>query len=225
MFLKRSYQTEMMDDFTVTDERIDEALQELKIINKYLGGISVTKCGLKKIFSKVNPQNPVNILDAGGGASDVLLSLLYNYRIFSIDLNKRVAKYILSNTNQINVVCGNVLNLPFRKNAISISHLSLLLHHFNEEEIKKILSDIAFVSKYGIIINDLRRSVLAFAGIKLLTILFSKSEFVRNDGPVSVKRGFSKNDLTKILDDLNLRYEIIRKWAFRWLVVIYLNEK
>ena len=48
MFLKRSYAPELMDDFSIQDERIDRALSELKITNKYLGGISTTKSGLIK---------------------------------------------------------------------------------------------------------------------------------------------------------------------------------
>jgi hypothetical protein len=80
------------------------------------------------------------------------------------------------------------------------------------------------VSKYGIIINDLHRSTLAYSGIKILTTLFSKSEFVKNDGSLSVKRGFKKKELIRILDELNFNYKISYKWAFRWLVIIYLKN-
>jgi len=71
------------------------------------------------------------------------------------------------------------------------------------------------------IINDLRRSVWALIGIKLLTILFSKSSMVKNDAPLSVKRGFIKSELIDMLKSLKIiNYKIKRKWAFRWLVAI-----
>jgi len=112
--------------------------------------------------------------------------------------------------------------LPFKQKQFDVLHLSLFLHHFKEDEIKKILLHLEQLTKYGMIINDLQRSLFAFLGIKILTILFSKSKFVKNDGPLSVKRGFKKNELVKILDELRFNYEIKYKWAFRWMVVIYL---
>ena len=53
MFFERSYQKEMMDDLSIKAERVNAALKELKIINKYLGGNSTTKDGLKKILLKI----------------------------------------------------------------------------------------------------------------------------------------------------------------------------
>ena len=74
------------------------------------------------------------------------------------------------------------------------------------------------------IINDLRRSVWALIGIKTLIYLFSKSTMVKNDAPLSVKRGFIKSELINLLEELKItNYKIKRKWAFRWLIVIPKN--
>jgi hypothetical protein len=52
--------------------------------------------------------------------------------------------------------------------------------------------------------------------------LFSRSKEVKNDGPLSVKRGFIEKDWTDILNSISPgSYKIKRKWAFRWLIVIY----
>jgi 2-polyprenyl-3-methyl-5-hydroxy-6-metoxy-1,4-benzoquinol methylase len=225
MFLKRSYQKEMMDDFSINDERIDSALKELKIINKYLGGNFATKKGLQKILTKIPSKNSLKILDAGGGASDILLSFKdLNLKIFSADLNKRITKYIKENSPEVEVVCADVFKLPFKQKQFDAIHLSLFLHHFKEEEVREILLQLEHLTKYGMIINDLQRSIFAFWGIKILTALFSKSEFVKNDGPLSVKRGFKKNELVKILDELKFNYEIKYQWAFRWLLIIHLKS-
>jgi hypothetical protein len=48
---------------------------------------------------------------------------------------------------------------------------------------------------------------------------------VKNDGPLSVKRAFVKKELFKILKELEIEYFLIkRKWAFRWLIIIYKNK-
>ena len=79
-----------------------------------------------------------------------------------------------------------------------------------------------FAMVSGRMAGDLRRSVFAYIGIKILTTLFSSSVMVKNDAPLSVRRGFTKSDLLSILANLNIReFKIKRKWAFRWLIIIY----
>ena len=221
MLFRRSYKSEIMDDFSITDQRIDTALRELKVINKYLGGNSVSRYGIN-LLNIGNTHTA--ILDVGAGASDVLLSLNNKQNclnIFSIDINPRACFYSALIAPEIKTVCGDVRYLPF-KQPVDIVHASLFFHHFHEDEIIKILSSLLKLSTRGIVINDLRRSLFAWIGISFLTSLFSKSDMVKNDGPLSVRRGFIKKDLINILDAVSPKKYIIRRmWAFRWMVVIY----
>jgi len=227
MFLKRSYKPEIMDDFSIQDERIEKALKELIIINKFLGGSSGTKAGLKKVLKQISIKPGLKILDIGSGTSDVLLSSFKNknnVKIFSLDKNKRTCNYVKENIGQLEIICGDAFQLPFKGKKFDILHTSLFLHHFKEEEIRILLINFIRSARYTLIINDLRRSVLALAGIKILTSIFSKSEFVKNDGPLSVRRGFIKSELIEILNSIPISsYEIKRKWAFRWLIIIYVS--
>ena len=234
MFLKRSYSPEIMDDFSIQDERIDSALDELKNANRFLGGISTTREGLKLLL-KWHPENgirqpggEISILDIGSGASDNLLSLKNEFpliRITAIDLNKRACKYLKSSSG-LDVVCADTLTIPVKAKYFDMVHSSLFLHHFTGEEIGQILKALIGISRKGIIINDLRRSVLALAGIKIVAALFSKSEMFKNDGPLSVKRGFVKKELIEIMNLAGINnFTLKRKWAFRWMLVIYINNE
>ena len=224
MFIRKSHQTEIMDDFSITDDRIDFALKELKTINKYLGGNSTTKDGIIRLMRNINSTGKLKILDIGSGGSDNLqinINECVEFQITCLDINTRTCRYIINNSKVDNVICGDAFNIPFKKSSFDIVHASLFLHHFSDNDIKKILKSCLDISKHGIIINDLQRSVLAFAGIKLLTFLFSQSIMVRNDAPLSVKRGFLKSELIKILSEIKCASLILKsKWAFRWLVVI-----
>jgi len=75
--MKRSYDEEIMDDFSIQDGRIDKALNELRIINKYLGGISTTKSALKYFINSETEE--LKILDIGSGSSDNLLAVKSNF--------------------------------------------------------------------------------------------------------------------------------------------------
>ena len=48
----RSSATEMMDDFTLEGVEFRDTLDKLEIINRFLGGNSVTIKGLKKLLYK-----------------------------------------------------------------------------------------------------------------------------------------------------------------------------
>jgi hypothetical protein len=66
---------------------------------------------------------------------------------------------------------------------------------------------------------------MAYYSIKWLTKVFSRSYLVKNDAPLSVKRGFKKNDLIELLKQAGINnYTIEWKWAFRWLVVVRNQE-
>ena len=220
MFFRRSYKSEIMDDFSIRDERIDTALKELKTINTYLGGNRVSETGLKLLA----PGNTIkNILDIGSGTADILLNLNSNnsFTLYGLDINPRACSLLRKSSPEVKVVCGNVHSFPF-KLKFDVIHASLFFHHFREEEIIRIIKTLLDLTVAGIIINDLRRSLFAWLGITILTFLFSGSEMVKNDGPLSVKRGFIKKDWNNILNAVApYHYKIKRKWAFRWMIVIY----
>ncbi len=223
--MKRFYIKEMMDDFSIEDERIDVALRELNIINKFLGGNAASLEGIKKVRDNLSINTGLKILDTGAGASDILTDYRRpdkEEKIFALDLNKRTCIYSKKHNAKIINVCGDVNNFPFKEKSFDIIHASLFLHHFKDEDLPFILGALIRSAKRAVVINDLRRSIFAYAGIFLLTRLFSKSEMVKNDGPVSVKRGFIKSELRSILSKIKIeKYVIKRRWAFRWLVIIY----
>ncbi len=224
--MHRVYKSELIDDFSITDERIVDALSELKVINRFLGGNSVTKKGFDILLRKCGSGNNLSILDAGIGGADNLTELaagrFEGIKVFGIDLNKGICRKIKENYPFIKIIYGDMTAPPFRGKVFDIIHFSLVLHHFREDEIKKMLANYMELVNCGLLINDLQRSYAALIGIKLLTAVFSRSELVKNDAPLSVKRGFKKKELVGILEQAGFRnYYIKRKWAFRWMVVVY----
>lgn len=217
--MRRSYEAELMDDFSIRDRRLDLALRELKIINKFLGGISVTISGLKR-FVGLSPKGLV-IADIGSGSSDNLIAakkMFPQIKIISVDKNPVTLRNSDTGLTKVNT---DAFDLPFKNNSCDIIHAALFLHHFNEQEIKKLLHEFLRVAKRGIIINDLQRSYLALAGIKILTTILSKSEMVKNDGPLSVKRGFIKSELINLLTEAGIKnFQFKWMWAFRWMIAI-----
>jgi hypothetical protein len=81
----------------------------------------------------------------------------------------------------------------------------------------QLLREMDRVSRLGIVVNDLHRHPIAYAGIWLLTRLLPVSPMVRQDGPLSVRRGFRRCDLTALFRTAGLTRPQMRwHWAFRW---------
>lgn len=224
-FLSRSTQKEIMDDMAIQDDRLDEALQELSVINTWLGGNTTTRKGVRMLLKRRIPSGTLSILDVGAGGADItrsIASLHPDMKITSLDLNMRTCEHAARANPSFTVVHGSVLELPFQERSFDLLHASLFLHHFTEEELHRILPSLYSTARYGIVINDLRRSVFAYLGIFLLTRVFSRSTMVKNDGPLSVRRGFTRSELVRLCESLpSAIYTIHRTWAFRWLVCLW----
>jgi ubiquinone/menaquinone biosynthesis C-methylase UbiE len=222
--IPRSTQKEIMDNVFINDESIDQALRELTVINKWLGGFSNSRRGVKVLLQRIPAAKTVSVLDVGAGGCDLAdaISKLYpGVHITALDLNKRAGEYSKRKHPHITIVHGSVLDLPFDQQSFDIVHASLFFHHFTEEELRSVLKTLYTVARRGIVINDLRRSVFAYYAIKILARLFSRSAMVKNDGPISVRRGFTRDELVRLCSALpSASYTIRRTWAFRWHVCI-----
>ncbi len=220
--MERRHDSEIMDDFSIQDERIDSALRELKTINILLGGKATTKKGFRILRKKKSLAGRLTVLDAGAGGADVFENGSDQDSITALDKNPRTCLYLIKHS-AYNVICGDVIDIPFKEKSFDVVHGSLFLHHFTEDQIVRMMQSFSHIARQGIIINDLRRSWLALTGIKILTLLFSRSGMVKHDAPLSVQRGFTKNELLRIVNKCSFEHFIIKRtWAFRWLVVVEL---
>ncbi len=229
-FRTRSFEKEFLDNKNIAEEDLFRNLKELDIINKLLGGYRVTVKSLKKVIRTGRSFH--SILDIGFGGGDSIRQLANfakqrNIQIFlhGVDYKPECLAYAEKNLAGINnkkLHCIDYRQIPpgfF--DSIDIIHCSLFLHHLNEAEIVRLFR-IALLHDCTLVINDLHRNWFAYYAIRMLTTFFSKSWLVKNDAPVSVKRGFSRKELEELLSLAGFtHYEIKWCWAFRYLVIAY----
>jgi 2-polyprenyl-3-methyl-5-hydroxy-6-metoxy-1,4-benzoquinol methylase len=232
MFKSRSDQKEIMDDLQGSGRDMDQALRELEIINHLLGGNKISINGLSKILkNKVDPEQTIKVADLGCGGGDMMKLMArwgrkkgIKLSLTGIDANPYIIDYARENTRnypEINYQSINIFSKEFLDQEFDIIHCCLFTHHFSSEELKFLIKNFKKQVKLGMIINDLHRHWFAYYSIKVITALASKSAMVKNDGPVSVLRAFSKNDLENILNNSGVnKYSIKWKWAFRWQIIV-----
>jgi 2-polyprenyl-3-methyl-5-hydroxy-6-metoxy-1,4-benzoquinol methylase len=230
-FTHRSYQKELLDDLSIPFNDIRRNMQELEVINQWLGGDKVTLAGIQKLLSSslsYSGKKRLTICEIGCGGGynlQVINAWCHKKRITvtltGIDINPHCIKYAASipANKGFTFITSDYREVKFSEKP-DIIFSSLFCHHFTDEELIAMLHWMRENSGTGFFINDLHRHPMAYLSIGFITRLFSKSYLVKNDAPISVLRGFTKNDWINILSAANItQYSIQWKWAFRWLVL------
>jgi 2-polyprenyl-3-methyl-5-hydroxy-6-metoxy-1,4-benzoquinol methylase len=227
-FSRRKIEEELMDDLNSAGTVIETTLRELDIINKYLGGNKATIVPVQKYLRK-NPDKETKVLDLGCGSGEILKLIAkwaarehINVKLIGVDANPNIVRYAEKHCEEfpnIEFQTVNIFSEEFQSLEADIVLCTLFLHHFEDHNLKELLTDLNQRSSL-IVINDLHRHWFAYYSIKWLTNTFSNSAMVRNDACLSVERAFSKSDLKNLLRAIAAKYSLKWKWAFRWQVLI-----
>ncbi len=202
-------------------------MEELDQINSLLGGHAITLKGLSSFLSAKPAQLSVCEIGCGGGDN---LRIIHHYciknninpQLTGIDIKQACIDYAAERNAPLNAqwICSDYSLVDFTNNPPDIIFSSLFCHHFNFNELVKMILWMKENSQSGFFINDLHRHPLAYYSIKWITKIFSRSYLVKNDAPLSVARGFTKTDWQQIFLKAGIKnYSIRWKWAFRYLIV------
>jgi 2-polyprenyl-3-methyl-5-hydroxy-6-metoxy-1,4-benzoquinol methylase len=226
----RADEAEIMDDFLLEGEELRNALDKIADINRLLGGNKLTLNGVKQLLKKTTKQEIV-IVDVGCGNGDMLRMLAHygketniDFRLIGIDANKytiNYAKKLSKDYLNIEYKCLDVFEDDFKILNYDIVLCTLTLHHFKDDEILKIIATFNKNAAVGVVINDLHRSKIAYRLFSLMCRLFNLNRMSREDGLLSILRGFKKEELELYSKKLNLNNSQIQwKWAFRYQWII-----
>ncbi|MBJ7879531.1 methyltransferase domain-containing protein [Gelidibacter salicanalis] len=225
----RTEAEEIMDDFSIHGPVLNDTLNKLATINKFLGGNAVTINGLKILLKDQPKTQPITIIDLGCGGGDMLRAIAkyaktegYRFQLIGIDANKNTtdyAKTISAEYENIEFLNIDVFSERFKTLHYDIVISTLFLHHFKEHELLQLLRHLFKIATIGIVVNDLHRHRLAFYLFKLITIPVN-NKMIIEDGLTSVLRGFKRKELVELSSQLNSKYQLKWKWAFRYQWVL-----
>ena len=227
----RTNQSEIMDDFDMKGEVLRDALDKIAKINQLLGGNKLTLEGVKNILKQNPNQEKITIVDVGCGNGDMLRTLAdyagnngIKLELIGIDANQFTIDYAQKLSSQypnISYQCEDIFDKAFENLHYDIVLCTLTLHHFKEDEIIKLLNVFKTNAKLGIVINDLQRSNISYRLFQGLCFAFRLNDMSREDGLVSILRGFKKPELEQFSKKLQFKnYSIDWKWAFRYQWII-----
>lgn len=224
----RTEEEEIMDDFSLKGEELRDALDKIASINQLLGGNHLTLQGVKKL---IHTKEEITIVDVGCGNGDMLRTLAdfanknnFKFNLIGIDANAFTidyAKKLSTKHTNINYKCEDIFSEYFSQLNYDIVLCTLTLHHFKNKQINYLIQLFCKQARIGIIINDLHRNIIAYRAFQLICFIFRLNKMSKEDGLVSILRGFKKQELINFSERNKLEnYTIHWKWAFRYQWII-----
>ena len=227
-FKYRSNQKELLDGTDIPSGLLHKNLRELDVLNRITGGHAISLRGIKQLITDHNKT--YHVVDFGCGSGDALKVIadwarLNNYRVrlTGVDMNANAIAYLkihCSNYPEILGVTADYLDYLKSNESIDIVHCALFCHHLTNNELIHLFIYLRQKAKMGFVINDLQRHWLAYYSAWLFPRLLNGTKLSKNDGPISVLRGFKPKEIKKLLEKASITdYSIQKAFAFRYLIV------
>ena len=217
---KRIYEEELLDAGEGADEDVAQSLTDLRRINRFLGGKRVVMHALSSCLEKMN-TSCVSLLDVGTGSADIPMAAAARCRelgfepfVAAVDLserNLRVARERLGVSSDIHFVRADSLKLPFAARSFDFVTASLFLHHFRDEDVVRLLADFGRIARRAVIVNDLVRNLVPYYFTRIAGPFLAWGFLTRNDGPVSVLRGFTTDEMNDLSQRAGLENRKVRR--------------
>lgn len=211
---------EHLDGALADPDVLDGNLRDLRRINRRFGGTALSVRALRALVgdaTRAKPAEPLRILDVGSGACDMPLAFAgargpwrsvhvtaVDSRQEVLDAARRISPELAARTD-VELELADGRSLPYPDGAFDVAHASLVVHHLDRAEAAGFLRELARVAKLGIVVNDLERGWLPWLGAWLVLHAMTRNPFTLHDGPLSVRRSYTRREMERLLADAGLR--------------------
>lgn len=222
----RSRQEEQMDDPALDAETYEAVLHDLSRVNAWTGAARPT---LNFLARGLGDIPAFRLLDVGFGYGDMLRAIARWAKrrniavdLIGVDLNPKSAGIARAATPMhwpIEYRTGDYRDVA---GPIDFIVSSAVTHHMSDAEIHDFLAFMEARATRGWLVNDIHRHAFAYHGFPLLCRAMRWHKIVREDGQLSIARGFRPADWRALIDEADLpdpaAPRIVRRFPFRLCV-------
>lgn len=208
MRLRNTADKEKLELAEVDANRLQRTIRQFKLIN---GLFSASSRLVREHFFTIMEQDPertYSLLDVGAGGCDIAIRTAREARhrglkleITALDSDKRMLHFAcqaIRDYPEIRVLEGNALDLN-RLGLFDFVFSNHLLHHLAWNDIKIFLDSVIAHTRLAFVMNDLKRSNMAYLGFTLFSWLVTPRSYHFHDGRLSIRRGFLPEDLQNFI--------------------------
>jgi len=219
---------ELLDDPSANPAAVAESLRNIGRANRWFGGAAAVRFGLARTLASVPPGTTLSLLDLGTGLGDlprvaVRWGAARGIRVVPLALEiNRVAATLASGAGvPTALACAGAP--PIRDKSVDVVLVSQVAHHLTKASVIHLLQTCDRLARRAAIVADLRRSPIArpaywcgarFLGFDPVTVA---------DGLTSIRRGFSRRELSSLMARAGVEGRVYRRPGFR-LVATWLPQ-
>ena len=220
---------EILDDPSENVTLAVRSLRDVALSNRLFGGQRAVLRELAPLLHAHRDTHranvvdtPCTLLDVGTGLGDIPLAALalaarlgVTLRTIGLELDPALAAAAAPHCSV--ALSGDAMQLPFADGSIDVVTVSQVLHHFESPAADDLLRECMRVARVAVIIHDLRRSWFAVGGLWSVSFLLGFHAVSRNDGVVSILRGFTVHELRALVHRATGRAATVRR-ALGWRI-------
>lgn len=200
-FRRRATQAEYFDALDRPHSEQVEAYASLARVNRMFFFAEPFQRLLPKFLGQGNCAS-LSILDLGAGDGLLAKTLTdwakrkhgWNWQFTNLDFNPAA---LALNPGGRNIV-GSVLALPFPEAGFDVVIASQMTHHLSDAEVIQHLREAWRVARRAIFLSDLHRGPVLYGLLWLMFGVLKFPKHFRDDGLLSVKRGFRASELQSL---------------------------
>jgi ubiquinone/menaquinone biosynthesis C-methylase UbiE len=226
----RSEELEHLDKGDYTAEEYESCLAELRRINRWLGDAGALQRTLLRKIKREDAET-FSVLDTGAGSGELLRVVARRARsegrrakLVGLELNARSAIALREESiafGEIASLRGDAFHLPFADGVFDYVMCSLFTHHFRDDDVVRILKELMRVARRSITVIDLHRHRIAYLLYTTLGRLMLHNRLTREDGALSIRRGFRPHELQLLAQRAGfVNISITRRFPFRLVLEV-----
>lgn len=196
-------------------------LADMARANRWLGGADLSWRALHNVLRATPAGNGLRVLDVGTGLGDIPAELARRARrtgrrveIVATDVRQEIVAAASATVDEPELevrLAGPDLSDEADR-SYDVVHSSLVIHHQDPEAARLLLRHFARVSRSAVIVNDLDRGWLWWAGAWLLSHVFTTNRYTRHDAPLSVRRAYRPGEMRELARSVGLK-QVAQHWA------------
>jgi hypothetical protein len=202
-------------------EDLAASLADIERLNALFGGHRLTRREVARQLEALPLSRRAIVIDVGGGRGDLALHLVADARrarrLIRVLIVERDADTIAlarrhcAGTPEIVIVQGDATALPIREMSADVTVSVLTLHHLEPDAAAEALTEMRDAARGAVIVNDLWRSRLSWLLVWLATRLVARHRVSWHDGPLSVRRAYSIEELGTLAGKARLGAYTLRR--------------
>jgi ubiquinone/menaquinone biosynthesis C-methylase UbiE len=198
-------------------ERPDLPREELRHALIVLARLNRLFLSRRMLAARVRPGRVLDVATGGADIPEYLRRRGIAHFATGIERSEDVVSIARDLSVGVHLARADALRLPFADHAFDTATAHLFFHHLNEDECVAVLREMARVAR-RVVVLDLERSRV-LCGFLWVVLWFSGNRITRHDGPLSVRRSWTKSEVRELAARAGVRATVSRAGPYRWVLV------